>query len=76
MGTDLAYGLILSAAGGLMHVAFSGWQSSLLIQLLVGGTVGVLVGPYIATVVPTRRFRQVILIWAGVLGAIMVYRTL
>jgi uncharacterized protein len=76
VGTDLAYGLILSATGGLMHVAFTGWQTALLIQLLVGGIVGVLAGTYIAKTVPTRRLRQAILIWAGILGAIMVYRTL
>jgi uncharacterized protein len=76
VGTDLAYGLVLSATGGLMHVKISGWQTSLLLQLLAGGVVGVLTGTQIATIISTRRLRQVILIWAAVLGAIMVYNTL
>jgi hypothetical protein len=76
VGTDLAYGLVLSATGGLMHVKFSGWQTSLLLQLLAGGVLGVLTGTQIATIISTRRLRQVILIWAAVLGATMVYNTL
>jgi uncharacterized membrane protein YfcA len=76
VGTDLAYGLLLSATGGLMHVTFSGWQTPLLVQLLAGGVVGVLAGTQIATAISTRRLRQVILIWAAMLGAVMVYRTL
>ena len=76
VGTDLAYGLLLSATGGLMHVTFSGWQTPLLAQLLIGGLLGVLAGTQIATVVSTRRLKQVILIWAAILGGVMVYRTL
>lgn len=76
VGTDLAYGLLLSATGGLMHVTFSGWQTELLVQLLAGGLVGVLAGTQVATVISTGRLRQVILIWAAILGALMVYRTL
>ena len=76
VGTDLAYGLILSAIGGLMHITFSGWQTSLLVQLLAGGVVGVLVGAHLATAISTRWLRQVILIWAAILGVAMVHRTL
>jgi uncharacterized protein len=76
VGTDLAYGLLLSATGGLMHVTFSGWQTSLLVQLLVGGVVGVLAGTQIVTAISTMRLRRVILVWAAILGAAMVYRTL
>lgn len=76
VGTDLAYGLILSATGGLMHVTLSGWRSGLLLQLLAGGIVGVLAGTQLATAVSTQRLRQVILVWATILGVLMVYRTL
>lgn len=76
VGTDLAYGLILSATGGLMHITFMGWQTPLLVQLLTGGVAGVLAGTYLATTVSTQRLRQIILFWAAVLGAVMVYRTL
>jgi uncharacterized protein len=76
VGTDLAYGLLLSATGSLMHVTSSGWQTSILVQLFMGGLVGVLVGTHVATAISTRRLRHVILIWAAILGVAMVHKAL
>jgi hypothetical protein len=76
VGTDLAFGLLLSATGTLMRVASPTWQFSLLGPLLAGGVVGVLAGTQIAKAISTRRLRQVILVWAALLGVAMVYRAL
>src|SRR5262249_140690 len=44
VGTDLTFGLLLSAVGGGLHLLSGNYQSGMLIKLLVGGIVGAFVG--------------------------------
>lgn len=57
VGTDLLFGLGLSAAGSGLHLAIGSVNTSLAVRLLVGGVVGALVGPWLATRVPARVMR-------------------
>ncbi len=75
VGTDLVFGLVLAAIGGVLHWKFGAINTPVLVQLLAGGVPGVLLGCALARVVPGRRFKAVVaaiaifagmqLIWNG-----------
>ena len=69
VGTDLMFGLVLAAIGGIFHWQFGVINTWVLMQLLTGGGPGVLVGCALARLVPARRLKAVVAavaIFAGI----------
>jgi len=68
VGTDLAFGLCLSLIGGTLHLEGAGLDSALLINLIVGGVLGALVGTGLASRIPVRTMRLALSLWLFVMG--------
>jgi uncharacterized membrane protein YfcA len=68
VGTDLAFGLVVSLAAGGLHFVSGAFDAVLLVKLIAGGVVGVTLGARLTSVVPTRVLRVAILLWVTGLG--------
>ncbi len=76
VGTDILFGLVLAIIGSLVHWTFGSISASILIQLLVGGVPGVVLGCLLARKVPAHKLKTVVatvallaglqLVWSGV----------
>lgn len=76
IGTDLAFGLALSATGGALHLGLGDVAPRLLLQLVAGGLPGALAGAWLATRVPARAMRVGLLVWLVYLGSQLARRGL
>jgi uncharacterized protein len=75
VGTDLLFGLVLATVGAAVHWTFGSISTPLLVQLLLGGIPGVILGCLLARIVPARRLKVVVasiaicaglqLVWSG-----------
>jgi hypothetical protein len=75
VGTDILFGLVLAVIGGTFHWSIGSIDQPALMQLLMGGIPGVLLGCAFAQKVPVRRLKMVIaaiamlaasqLVWSG-----------
>jgi uncharacterized protein len=74
VGTDLMFGLTVSAVGGGLHVGLGAWDRALLLRMILGGVPGGLLGARLATVLPPRPLRAVLLVWLVYLGGELLYR--
>ena len=74
VGTDLLFGLGLSAAGGRLHLALGNVNSRLAAHLLAGGVAGALAGPWLATCMPVRTMRAALSALLSALGAQLFWR--
>jgi uncharacterized membrane protein YfcA len=54
-------------------VAVGSWNPTVLLKLLAGGLVGAAAGARLAGVLPARILRGVVLLWAALLGLVLVY---
>jgi uncharacterized membrane protein YfcA len=68
VGTDLAFGLILSLAGGGINLATGNYDGALLFQLAVGGICGALTGSSLASRIAQRPLRIGVLLTLLLLG--------
>lgn len=57
VGTNLTFGLALSAVGGLIHASLGDVNTGVLWKLLIGGVVGAIVGSNLAAHVGSRKLR-------------------
>jgi uncharacterized protein len=73
VGTDLAFGLTLSAVGGGLHLGLGHLDRPLFLRLVAGGIPGGLAGARLATVMPTRALRAGLLVWLVFLGTQLLY---
>ena len=69
VGTDMAFGLILSTIGGGFHIFSGQYSSGILWQLVAGGLPGVFVGANLSATLPARPVRVGLALWLSVLGA-------
>ncbi len=76
VGTDLLFGLVVSACAGGMHMAAGNWDSGVLTKLLSGGILGAVAGAQLAGRFPARQLRAIILSWAALLGALLAWQGL
>ena len=76
VGTDLMFGLAVSACAGGVHLAGGNYDMAVLVKLLSGGLVGALGGAYLAGRVPSRPLRIIVLSWAVVLGILLAWQGL
>jgi uncharacterized membrane protein YfcA len=74
VGTDLLFGLGLSAAGGGLQLALGNVNGRIAAHLLTGGVAGALVGPWLATRVPLRTMRAALSMMLSVLGTQLFWR--
>jgi uncharacterized membrane protein YfcA len=57
VGTDLSFGLALSAVGGLIHAGLGDVNTAVLWKLLVGGVAGAIAGASLASRLPSKKLR-------------------
>jgi len=76
VGTDLWFGLILSAIGGGIHTVLGQFDLWLFLKLTGGGVIGSLAGAWLAQHVSQRPFRLGLLAWMMVIGSHLVFRSL
>jgi uncharacterized membrane protein YfcA len=68
VGTDIAFGFIVSLIGSGAHWFSQGSDTQLLLQLVAGGVGGAIGGTILSTRVPRRPLRFALWIWLMVLG--------
>jgi hypothetical protein len=68
VGTDIAFGFIISLIGSGAHWFSHSSNPSLLLQLIAGGAVGAIGGTILSTRVPRRPLRFALLVWLLILG--------
>jgi uncharacterized protein len=76
VGTDLLFGLAVSAIGGGLHMGIGGVDPAIARNLIVGGIPGVLLGAHLASRAPARKLRLGLSVWLLYLGSQMLYRGL
>lgn len=69
VGTDLCFGLLLSALGGGLHAGLGAWDRDLLVRLVLGGVPGALAGALLAGRAPQQVMRLVLLVVLFALGS-------
>jgi uncharacterized membrane protein YfcA len=74
VGTDLLFGLALSAAGGGLHLALGNVNGRIVTELLAGGVAGALTGPWLALCIPARPMRAGLSFVLSILGAQLFWR--
>jgi hypothetical protein len=68
VGTDIAFGFVVSLIGSGAHWFTPSSDSTLLLQLIAGGIVGAISGTLLSTHIPRRPLRFALWIWLLVLG--------
>lgn len=76
VGTDLAFGLLLSIFAGGIHASMSGVPWAILLKLLAGGIPAVLIGTQLTTVVSPRKMRLALCVWLIYIGGQLSWRAL
>ena len=76
VGTDLAFGLLLSIFGGGVHASMNGIQFPMLTKLLIGGIPAVILGTQLTSVVSPRKMRLALCVWLIYVGCQLSYRGL
>ena len=74
VGTDLLFGLSLSAAGSGLHLALGDVNSQMAVKLLAGGVAGALAGPWLAMRIPVRALRAALSLVLSCLGVQLFWR--
>jgi uncharacterized protein len=68
VGTDIAFGFVVSLIGSGAHWGSAGAQSALLFHLIAGGVLGAIGGAMLSTHIPRRPLRIALWIWLLILG--------
>lgn len=69
VGTDIAFGFVVSLVGSGAHWFSVPADSRLLLQLIAGGVIGAVGGTILSTHIPRRPLRIALWIWLLILGA-------
>lgn len=69
VGTDIAFGFLMSLIGSGAHWSLHGATSGLLLHLIAGGVAGAITGSVLSQSIPRRPLRYALWIWLLVLGA-------
>jgi uncharacterized protein len=73
VGTDLLFGLVLAVIGGAIHWTFGSISTHVLVQLLLGGIPGVILGCVLAPRVPAKKLKTVVAVIAICAGLQLVW---
>lgn len=76
VGTDLAFGLMLSVFAGGIHASMTGVPWAILLKLLAGGVPAVLIGTQLTSVVSPRKMRLALCVWLIYIGAQLSWRAI
>jgi uncharacterized protein len=76
VGTDIAFGMLVSMVGGGLHIAADTWNGLVLLKMLVGGLFGVVVGTSLTGSLSPRIVRTAVLSWAVAMGLLLIYKSL
>lgn len=74
VGTDLAFGLLVSIFAGGIHASMSGVPWSMLGKLLLGGVPAVLIGTQLVSVISPRKMRLALCVWLVYIGGQLSWR--
>jgi uncharacterized protein len=74
VGTDPAFGLLLSIFAGGIHASMTGVPWGILGKLLLGGIPAVLIGTQLISVVSPRKMRLVLCVWLVYIGGQLSWR--
>src|SRR5579863_7705277 len=74
VGTDLAFGLLLSVFAGGIHASLSGVPWIVLWKLLLGGVPAVLIGTQLISVISPRKMRLALCVWLVYIGGQLSWR--
>ncbi len=74
VGTDLAFGLLLSVFAGGIHASMTGVPWLMLGKLLAGGIPAVLIGTQLVSVLSPRKMRLALCVWLVYIGAQLSWR--
>lgn len=69
VGTDLSFGLALSAVGGVIHAGLGDVNTSVLWKLLIGGAAGAFAGSALAAHLPSKKLRFALCLALVYIGA-------
>ena len=76
VGTDIAFGLLLSAVGGGLLISMGNVDVPVFIKLISGGILGSLIGVFTSVKVPPKPLRIALLLWLIFIGFQLLYRSL
>jgi hypothetical protein len=76
VGTDLAFGLLLSLFAGGIHASTTGVPWPILGKLLIGGVPAVLVGTQLTKVLEPRKMRLALCLWLIYIGGSLSWRAI
>jgi uncharacterized membrane protein YfcA len=68
VGTDLVFGLVLAVIGSAFHWSFGSISMRVVLELLIGGVPGVLLGCALAPRIPARQLKNAVAMVAIVAG--------
>jgi uncharacterized membrane protein YfcA len=68
VGTDIAFGFIISLIGSGAHWFSHSSNTELLLQLIAGGVLGAIGGTLLSTHIPRRPLKFALWIWLMILG--------
>jgi uncharacterized membrane protein YfcA len=74
VGTDLAFGLLLSIFAGGIHASMTGIPWAILLKLLAGGIPAVLIGTQLVSVLSPRKMRLALCVWLVYIGGQLSWR--
>jgi hypothetical protein len=74
VGTDLAFGLLLSIFAGGIHASMTGVPWVILGKLLAGGIPAVVIGTQLVSVLSPRKMRMALCIWLVYIGGQLSWR--
>ena len=74
VGTDIAFGLLLSVFAGGIHASMTGVPWAMLGKLLLGGIPAVLIGTQLVNVVSPRKMRLALCLWLIYIGGQLTWR--
>ncbi len=75
VGTDIAFGCLVSLIGSGAHWSLQGSDPQLLLQLIAGGIFGAVAGTLLSTRIPRRPLRFALWIWLLILGGQFLYNS-
>lgn len=76
VGTDLAFGLLLSIFAGGIHASMTGVPWPMLLKLLAGGVPAVLIGTQLTKVLAPRKMRLALCVWLIYIGGQLSWRAI